>query len=57
MDHSKFALTLDDGDLGETVAGGSFARRSVPESLSDPPVMGPEADCFSFGHMSLYLIN
>ena len=29
MDHSKFALTLDDGDLGETVAGGSFARRSV----------------------------
>ena len=28
-----------------------------PESLSDPPVTGPETDCFSFGHMSLYLIN
>ena len=28
-----------------------------PESLSDAPVTGPETDCFSYGHLSLYLIN
>ena len=28
-----------------------------PEALSTPPTSGPETDSFSFGHLSLYLIN
>ena len=42
---------------GQTVQQQLLQDYMPPESLSDAPVTGPETDCFSYGHFSLYLIN